>query len=260
MDPVKLGPDKLEFVRTGTNPASQSVRALLGLREAILSGVLAPGERISELVLVDKLGVSRTPLRSALIRLESEGLVEPIATGGFAARHFTTDDIFAAIEVRGAREGLAARFAAERRLPATAFEPAIQVLGKIDDLIASSRLDEAGFSDYVTHNEVFHNELAALCASPLIEQQIHRANAHPFASPSSFIKIQASMRDARSTLIVAQDHHRCIIDAIAAGDSGRAENLTREHARLAIRNLHSALTNENMLKLLPGAALLKQVG
>ena len=65
---------------------SQTVRAELRLREMILAADLAPGERIVELALVDKLGVSRTPIRAALLRLSQEGLLEPLASGGYAVR------------------------------------------------------------------------------------------------------------------------------------------------------------------------------
>ena len=61
----------------GEKTQSQTLKAQLALRELILSGALAPGERIAELAMVDRLGLSRTPLRAALIRLEQEGL-----TGG----------------------------------------------------------------------------------------------------------------------------------------------------------------------------------
>ena len=92
-----------------TRPAaspSQTVRALLGLRELIVGGELGPGERISELWVVERLGVSRTPVRAALIRLQEEGLIEPIATGGFAVRAFSAREIGDAIELRGTLEGL----------------------------------------------------------------------------------------------------------------------------------------------------------
>ncbi len=93
---------------------SQTVRAQLRLRELILGGELAPGARIPELALVERLGVSRTPVRAALVRLAEEGLLEALPGGGFAVRDFSETDICDAIELRGTLEGLAARLAAER--------------------------------------------------------------------------------------------------------------------------------------------------
>jgi len=80
----------------------------------ILAAELPGGARIAELTLVDKLGVSRTPIRTALMKLEQEGLLESLAHGGYAVRTFTEHDVSDAIELRGTLEGLAARLAAER--------------------------------------------------------------------------------------------------------------------------------------------------
>ncbi|HWH81257.1 MAG TPA: GntR family transcriptional regulator, partial [Burkholderiaceae bacterium] len=93
---------------------SQAVKAQLALRELILGGELRPGARIAELWLVERLGVSRTPVRLALVRLAEEGLLDTLPSGGYAVRDFSEADIVDAIELRGTVEGLAARFAAER--------------------------------------------------------------------------------------------------------------------------------------------------
>ena len=99
---------------------SQTVRAQLALRDQILTGGLRPGERISELQAVETTGASRTPVRMALVRLEEEGLLEAIPSGGFMVKAFSERDILDSIELRGTLEGLAARFAAERGASARA--------------------------------------------------------------------------------------------------------------------------------------------
>jgi GntR family transcriptional regulator of vanillate catabolism len=71
------------------SPLSQTVKAQLRLRELILEGQLAAGDRISELALVEKLGVSRTPIRMALVRLQEEGLLDAIPSGGFSVKGYT---------------------------------------------------------------------------------------------------------------------------------------------------------------------------
>src|SRR3712207_9361547 len=93
---------------------TQTMKAQFALRELVLRGELNPGERVSELQMVERLGVSRTPVRMALVRLEEEGLLEAIPSGGFAVRAFSEREVFEAIEIRGTLEGLAARLAAER--------------------------------------------------------------------------------------------------------------------------------------------------
>src|SRR6202042_2625336 len=88
---------------------SQTGRTLLNVREMILRGDFQPGERISELPMVARLGVSRTPIRLALDRLAHEGLLEASPSGGFVVRAFTIEDVWDAIETRGVLEGAAAR-------------------------------------------------------------------------------------------------------------------------------------------------------
>ena len=102
---------------------SQTVRVQLRLRELILGGELKPGARIAELTLVERLNASRTPIRMALVRLEEEGLLEAIPSGGFMVKAFSERDILDSIELRGTLEGLAARFAAERGVSARDLEP-----------------------------------------------------------------------------------------------------------------------------------------
>ena len=91
--------------------APQAVKAQLRLREMILAGELPGGARIAELTLVERIGVSRTPVRAALMRLEQEGLLEGLPNGGYAVRTFSERDVSDAIEMRGTVEGLAARLA-----------------------------------------------------------------------------------------------------------------------------------------------------
>src|SRR3954469_1055573 len=98
----------------GNRDSSQTMKATAGLRQLLLDGTFPSGERVPELRLVDELGVSRTPLRIALMTLEHEGLLETLPGGGFVVRAFSRSDIDDAIELRGVLEGTAARFAAER--------------------------------------------------------------------------------------------------------------------------------------------------
>src|SRR6476469_7105657 len=136
-------------------PDSHSVRAVTSLRELLLGGEFRPGERISELPLVDRLGVSRTPIRLALEKLAQEGLLEKSPAGGFTVRAFTLADIWDAIEARGALEGSAAKLATER----------LEDRGKLGPLLAG--IDEMGalpataFVRYSQLNGEFHAAVVA---------------------------------------------------------------------------------------------------
>src|ERR1700731_517983 len=141
---------------------SQTVCAQLALRDLILSGGLRPGERISELQAVETTGVSRTPVRMALVRLEEEGLLEAIPSGGFMVKAFSERDILDSIELRGTLEGLAARFAAERGASARSLEPLKECLADIDQLVRQDPISVEAFSAYVTMNARFHAILTEL--------------------------------------------------------------------------------------------------
>lgn len=234
---------KVDNARAASAESAQA-RALLQLRELILSGELPGGQRVAELAIVQRLGLSRTPIRAALQRLEQEGLLEPLGSGGYVVTSFTESDIFDAIELRGTLEGLLARRAAERGAASALLIEARQCLAKIDQLLSQSSLSDVGWASYVALNEGFHALLTELADSPLIAHQLDRVLGLPFASASAFVVAQANSMHARDMLIVAQDQHHQVLDAISHGEGARAEAIMREHSRLAQRNLRQVLQGE----------------
>ncbi|MDR6538175.1 GntR family transcriptional regulator [Variovorax soli] len=239
------------------NGSSQAVKAQLRLREMVLAGELAGGARITEVAISELLGVSRTPVRSALMRLEQEGLLEALPNGGYAVRTFSERDVADAIELRGTLEGLAARLAAERGAAPVVLREARACLKRIDELLREPALDDAAFSRYVAFNEQFHRLLSEMAGSPLIAQQLERATSLPFASPSGFVVVQANSPAARDMLVIAQDQHGQVLDAIENREGTRAEALMREHSRIAQRNLREALHGTH-LHPLPGVQLIRR--
>jgi GntR family transcriptional regulator, vanillate catabolism transcriptional regulator len=237
---------------------SQTVRAQLRLRELIVGGELKPGARIAEMSLVERLGVSRTPIRMALVRLQEEGLLEALPNGGFVVRDFSENDIHDAIEVRGTLEGLAARLAAERGVSPVLLADARDCLEQIDALLAQPVLSEESFGGYVAQNGRFHALLVEMAGSSLVARQIERAVSLPFASPNSFVMMQSTGPLARDVLVVAQRQHRSVIEAIQKREGARAEALMREHARIAHDNLRAALRSHQALQRVPGASLIRR--
>jgi GntR family transcriptional regulator, vanillate catabolism transcriptional regulator len=235
---------------------SQAVKAQLRLREMILAGELQGGARIAELTLVDKLGVSRTPIRAALMRLEQEGLLHRLPGGGYAVRTFSETDVADAIELRGTMEGLAARLAAERGVEPSALAEAHACLDAIDATLAPPTLDDEGFSRYVELNGRFHLLLSRMVGSDVIARELDRVKGLPFASPSAFVVVQAHSPQARDMLVVAQDQHRQALDAIARREGARAEAIMREHSRITRRNLLAAV-QESSGQGLPGVQLIR---
>jgi len=241
-----------------TAATSQTVRTQLRLRELIVGGELKPGSRIAELALVERLGASRTPIRAALVRLEEEGLLEALPNGGFAVKDFSESDIHDAIELRGTLEGLAARLAAERGVSAVLMAEARDCLERIDELLGPRELTEDSFSGYVEQNGRLHGVIAEMSGSDPVQRQLYRVKTLPFASPNGFVMMQSTGPDARDTLVVAQQQHRSVIEAIASREGARAEALMREHARIAQHNLREALQSHKALQLLPGVSLIRR--
>jgi GntR family transcriptional regulator, vanillate catabolism transcriptional regulator len=233
---------------------TQITRALLRLRELILSGEFAPGERLAELPLVDRLGVSRTPLRLALASLEHEGLLRRLSGGGYVARQFTESDVRDAIELRGVLEGTAVRFAAERGVS----RRDLRGLRATNDAIAElvHRADYDSFERYVEQNERFHARLVQVARSPLLERTLERINLLPFAGPSAFVLTEALLPESREILLMAYRHHIGLIEAIDRREGARAESLAREHARIALANLEIVLRHREVLERVPGASLI----
>jgi GntR family transcriptional regulator of vanillate catabolism len=208
---------------------------------------------------VEKLGVSRTPIRAALVRLEQEGLLQALPNGGFAVRTFSERDVSDAIEMRGTVEGLAARLAAERGAPAVVLAQARACLAQIDEVLKQPALDDDAFLRYVSLNQQFHNLLSEMADSAVIRRELERVVMLPFASPSAFVVLQANSPGARDMLIVAQDQHRQVLDAIDRREGARAEAIMREHSRIAQRNLRDALQSHNLDRM-PGVRLIRKRG
>ena len=244
-----------------TATSSAQVRALLQLREMILSGELAGGARIAELSIVERLGVSRTPIRAALMRLEQEGLLELLPTGGYAVRTFSERDVLDAIELRGTLEGLSARMAAERSAPAVVLGEARACLREIDAIVSHPSLSDECFSRFVTLNERFHALLSEMSGSDVMARELEHVTRLPFASASAFVVGQAHSGPSRDMLVIAQDQHWQVLQAIEQREGARAEAIMREHSRLALRNLHAVLQGQidgHALSRITGARLIRK--
>jgi GntR family transcriptional regulator, vanillate catabolism transcriptional regulator len=234
---------------------SQSMQALLRLRELILSGEFPPGSRMSELPLVERIGVSRTPLRLALANLEHEGLLEPLPGGGYAVREFTQRDIDDAIELRGVLEGTAVRLAAERGVNRRQLAAMRVCLEELEGVVHEA--DYESFVRYVDLNERLHGLFRRAARSPVLERTMEGVMSLPFAGPSAFVLAEAVLPESREILVIAQSHHRALVDAIEHREGARAEGIAREHARIAKRNLEVVLANREVLDQVPGASLIR---
>jgi GntR family transcriptional regulator, vanillate catabolism transcriptional regulator len=236
---------------------SQTLRALLLMRELLLRGEFRPGERIREIPLAARLHVSRTPLRLVLGRLEEEGLVVARATGGFVASEFSVRDIHDGIEIRGALEGTAAKLAAERVTRSEDLHEIRKCMASIDRLIARWTSGTDALAKYIVLNARFHEQLVDLAKSPMIRRAVGRAAALPFASPNAFLMGHAQKKEGRQIVMMSQVHHRAIVDAIANREPARADAMAREHSRLARTSLEMILRDRHLFAKIPGASLIR---
>jgi GntR family transcriptional regulator, vanillate catabolism transcriptional regulator len=239
----------------GKRANSQTTKATLGLRELLLSGTYKPGERVPELRLVDELGVSRTPLRMALMTLAHEGLLEALPGGGFVVREFTRTDIDDAIELRGVLEGTAARLAAERLDSDDELEPMRELCREMDGIVREPSVE--ALTEYVEVNREFHDRFRDLAKSPQLNRALEHVLALPFAPASALLRIHAALPESWEIFLVAQHQHHALVDAIGRREGARAEAIAREHARIARRNLDIAMENRHLLDQVPGATLLR---
>jgi GntR family transcriptional regulator of vanillate catabolism len=250
--------------RTSISEASQTGRTLLNLRGMLLRGDFQPGERISELPLVARLGVSRTPIRLALDRLAHEGLLEASPTGGFVVRAFSVQDIWDAIETRGILEGAAARLAAERLEHPSELAQLHLYRDEMDTMIRfGDELDKIAEPDidsyarYLDLNEAFHSAVVALSKSSMLRRALDQVTSVPFASPSALVYVKAKLPRAPQMFAISHEQHRAIVEAIEHRQGARAEAIAREHSLMTRHNVELALSDTSILSGVPGASLIR---
>jgi GntR family transcriptional regulator, vanillate catabolism transcriptional regulator len=245
----------------GDSAGSQTTKATLGLRELVFSGEIAPGDRLPEVELAERVGVSRTPLRMALQTLAHEGLLAALSGGGFVVRAFSRADVSDAIELRGVLEGTAARFAAERLQDPGVLAPLVDAATALDEVVHNiGNQQEEELGRYVTLNNAFHDGLVELAGSAHLSRTLANVKALPFAMPSgAILASHAVLRQSREIFVVAQHQHRQLIESIRERQGTRAEEIAREHARLSRLNLDLVLENQEARDRMPGAPLLTEV-
>lgn len=203
---------------------------MMRIREMILRSELKPGERLREVELAERLGVSRTPIRQALPALAQEGLLTPNGARGYAVRSFTRDESLAALRLRATLEGLAARAVAERADRGAVVAELDNQLRAGDRLMEGYRLTEALESGYAEINQRFHDIVIAAAGQSLLNELIDRCNAVPFTAPNVIAFETRDEQETFNLLFYAHRQHHAIAEAIRQGDAGRAEMLFREHA------------------------------
>jgi GntR family transcriptional regulator of vanillate catabolism len=208
---------------------TQQTSALVRIREMILRGKLAPGQRLAEAPLAEVLGMSRTPVRQALPVLAREGLLQEHETRGYIVRGFSTADILDALDMRGALEGLAAKRVAEGGASRVLIAALREVLKDGDGMLDKGRLEGSDEALYAEMNGRLHGLIVQEARSPMIGQALERISHVPFAAPHALAFDKTDLDYMYRRLVYAHRQHHYIVDAIERGEGARVEALLREH-------------------------------
>jgi DNA-binding GntR family transcriptional regulator len=205
------------------------------LREAIINTVLKPGERLMEIQLAEEMGVSRTPVREAIRKLELEGFVVMVPRKGAYVAGISIKDIADVFEIRAAMEGLAAGLAAER-ITEEELEQLERILVKIGECVQNNDLEKLIEVDTEFHDTLYkacRNERLVQIVSNLREQ-IQRARTASLSTPG------------RSKY--ALEEHKKIVEAVSERNVELAQLLAREHIENAENAMLDVLNNKEIGK------------
>lgn len=193
-----------------------SDRAVEALRQRILSGEYAPGERLGEVGLAETLGVSRTPVREALRRLSAEGLVDITTNKGARVVEYPRRDLDHIFQIRAHVEGLASRTAAETASPAD-IDRLEQIATDLKAHAEAGRLD-----DVYRLNAEYHSMLNGLAGSTVLVGTVGS-----LIHASVLLRTLHSFDDAAMRRSV--NHHLEIVAALRARDPDWAEAVMHAH-------------------------------
>ncbi len=208
-------------------------RAMSDIRRMILNGSLRPGERISEVTAAELLGISRTPAKIALARLEMSGLLEKRSGRGYVVREVHLRDVEDLLLVRGALEGLAAARLASNGVGEDV-RAELQRSLDMSAQVITGELTAEKMAQYREANTIFHTTIMENCGNEFVVLSFDRIRHFPMAALGelNFDLDQPEREALRVQLGHAQ--HVIIMDAIDAGDATRAEAVMREHANATL--------------------------
>lgn len=217
-----------------SSPADGGRRSLVDkayreIRQRILDNVYPAGHRALEQEFADELGLSRTPVREALLKLQSDGLVEVVPRHGARVLPVSPDDMREIYQMLTAIEPMAAELVARKNLPAADLQPLVDASRDMTTALKNDDLDAWALAD-----ERFHRLMIALAGNRLIVEtsqslwdRAHRAR---------MVTLRLRPRPVNSTR-----EHNAIVEAIRAGDAVEAARLHRAHRERGSRELLALL-------------------
>jgi len=198
------------------------------LRKAILKGHFKPGERLVEKKLAQKMGVSRTPIREALRKLDSEGLVAYTPRKGVVVTGVSAKDALEIYPIRAVLEGLAARLAAINRSDKE-LAYLKTILSEMQECIEKNASDKL-----ITLHSIFHDTFAKASKNPRLYKMIISLRNYV----KNFAEISYSLP---GRLQAGWEEHKEILEAIEKKDGDRAEHVSKLHIMQAKESFLQAI-------------------
>jgi DNA-binding GntR family transcriptional regulator len=190
------------------------------LRVAILRGELPHGERLAEEEIAENLGISRTPVREALRRLASEGLVDVAPNRGASVARWESEDLQEIFDLRAMLESYATRRATSRRSEVV-MNQLTAICDEMEAIFAKSS-NGRSLESLAAANRSFHRIIMEAADSPRLLSMIDSLTHVP-------VVMQTFTQYSTHALQRSLHHHREIVDAMNAGDADWAGSIMRAH-------------------------------
>ena len=194
------------------------------LREDILNGKYTVNEELKEIPIGKQLGVSRTPVREALRKLELEGLVTIVPNKGAYVTGISTDDVHDIYVIRSYLEGLCAKWACRNATE--------EDLNKLDEIICLAKFnaERERYEQMAELDSKFHQQMYAACGSKILRHILH-----DFIQYVESVRQQTLSRSERANEAITE--HEQILEAIKLRDEEAAEKLSNQHILNTMANL-----------------------
>jgi len=199
------------------------------LKMQILTGKIAPGSRMMEVELAESMGVSRTPIREAIKKLEQEGLVIIEPRKGAYASQISVKDMVDILEVRQDMEGLAAHMAAYRMTPKQMKEL------EIISVAYNKAVEEGNMSDMIKFDTDFHNLIVESCNNSILTMMINQLQ-------ELLLRFRYVYYDNIKRAEKMPSEHSMIMEAIKDGRSDAA----RASAEMHIERIKDMVMNDGI--------------
>ena len=199
------------------------------LKLQILTGSIVPGTRMMEVELAEEMGVSRTPIREAIRKLEKEGLVTIEPRRGAYASRISTEDMVEILEVRQDLEGLAAFFAASRMS-----DDNLEKLRTVSNQY-NKAVEEGNMNDMIRYDTMFHRLIVDSCSNKILVHMVEQLQ-------EMVLRFRYIYYDNFKRAEHMPEEHRAILEAIAEHDADKA----REAADVHIYRLKQLVIEEGV--------------